>query len=99
MPENVETVEPVGIVTLMERTNDDNETFTAPEVRRIIEYVNTVAINDIYNQTRIATIMQENESRKARDKTLLAALINSMGSNAVPQLLSLLEVTNEPSQE
>lgn len=83
--------EETGIVELLERTKDDNATFTAQEVRRIMEFVNESAINDIYNKARIAEIMQQSHARVQREKTMLQALINSMGNGSSPQLISLVD--------
>jgi uncharacterized membrane-anchored protein YjiN (DUF445 family) len=87
--------EEVGIVTLLDRVQDDTATFTAEEVRRIIEHVNARAIDDIYNQSRIAAAMQATTERKARDHALLDALIASTSSTTRPALLSVMEVMND----
>lgn len=90
-----------GIVTLMERINDDNETFTAEEVRRIRDFTMQCAIDDIYNNARVATMMQESRERAERDRALAEAMIASIGGQERPNLISIVrqEVRNGTEQE
>ena len=90
-----------GIVTLMERINDDNETFTAEEVRRIRDFTMQCAIDDIYNNARVATMMQESRERAERDRALAEAMIASIGGQDRPELVSILrqEVRHGTEQE
>ncbi|MBR3226884.1 MAG: hypothetical protein IKF78_16340 [Atopobiaceae bacterium] len=90
-----------GIVTLMERINDDNETFTAEEVRRIRDFTMQCAIDDIYNNARVATMMQESRERAERDRALAEAMIASIGGQKRPELVSIVrqEVRHGTEQE
>lgn len=90
-----------GIVTLMERINDDNATFTAEEVRRIRDFTMQCAIDDIYNNARVAAIMQESRERAERDRALAEAMIASIGGQERPKLVSIVrqEVSNGTEQE
>ncbi|MBR3226253.1 MAG: hypothetical protein IKF78_13105 [Atopobiaceae bacterium] len=90
-----------GIVTLMERINDDNETFTAEEVRRIRDFTMQCAIDDIYNNARVATMMQESRERAERDRALAKAMIASIGGQERPKLVSIVrqEVRHGTEQE
>lgn len=90
-----------GIVTLMERINDDNETFTAEEVRRIRDFTLQCAIDDIYNNARVATLMRESQERAERDRALAEAMIESIGGEARPKLVSIVrqEVSDGTEQE
>ena len=90
-----------GIVTLMERINDDNETFTAEEVRRIRDFTMQCAIDDIYNNARVATMMQESRERAERDRALAEAMIASIGGQERPRLISIVrqEVRHGTEQE
>ena len=90
-----------GIVTLMERINDDNETFTAEDVRRIRDFTMQCAIDDIYNNARVATMMQESRERAERDRALAEAMIASIGGQKRPELVSIVrqEVRHGTEQE
>lgn len=90
-----------GIVTLMERINDDNETFTAEEVRRIRDFTMQCAIDDIYNNARVATMMQESRERAERDRAMAEAMIASIGGQERPKLVSIVrqEVRHGTEQE
>ena len=69
---------------LMERLEDDAETFTAPEVRRIVEYVERTTANDAYNSARIADALQR------------AAQVHEEGRSQWQQLLDSIEPYKPP---
>ena len=85
----------------MERINDDNETFTAEEVRRIRDFTMQCAIDDIYNNARVATMMQESRERAERDRAMAEAMIASIGGQERPKLVSIVrqEVRHGTEQE
>lgn len=47
---------------LMERLKDDAATFTAPEVRALIEYQYEQATKDIYNNARVADTLAKTQA-------------------------------------
>lgn len=73
-----------SIDELMQRIDDDEETFTSAEVRSIVEHVERSALNDIYNKSRIA----QNAQRCAE--------IVEQSRQAMEQLIALVEPVTEP---
>lgn len=78
---------------LNERLKDPNETFTAEEVQRLVDWHVTHAMTDQYQRTRVVSILQESQDRK--DK--LAATMDKLLSlwDETPMQPNLVEVTNE----
>lgn len=81
------------IDALNERLKDPNETFTADEAQRLVDWHVKHAMTDQYQQTRVASILQESQDRK--DK--LAATMDKLLSlwDETPMQPDLVEVTNE----
>ena len=69
---------------LMKRIEDDAATFTAEEVRQVLEHVERQALNDVYNKARIAQSAQR------------SAEIVQRSSDAMERLVQLIEPVTEP---
>lgn len=62
---------------LMTRMDDDSQTFTASEVRTIVEHVERRALDDIYNKTRIAQRAANDAQMAERVNDALERLVAS----------------------
>ena len=71
---------------LRERLADDAETFTAQEVRTLIEWEVRKAVNDQYNQSVIATQMQKATETATAMQASMAQLLAMYDPNVTPTL-------------
>lgn len=71
---------------LRERLEDDTETFTAKEVRTLIDWEVRKAVNDQYNQSVIATQMQKATETATAMQASMAQLMAMYDPNITPTL-------------
>lgn len=85
------------ITELLEKLADPQpgDTFTPSETQQLIDYHVTRAVNDSYNQSRIATAMQEAQRATGIVSDAMQTLINLWQPVTTPQLEV---ITDESSQ-
>lgn len=71
---------------LRERLEDDTETFTAEEVRTLIDWAVRDAVKDQYNQSVIATQMQKATETATTMQASMAQLMAMYDPNITPTL-------------
>lgn len=76
----------MGIPTLVERLDDPEETFTCEEVHTLIDYYEQRALNDIYNQSRIAENIRASRERSAALEQQKAELLATLSDIKAPTL-------------
>ena len=77
---------------LKERLNDPNATFTTAEVQELIAHTERRALNDIYNQSRIAIANQHAQEGLAITRACAEQLLAAWSTDTTP---TLMEVSNE----
>lgn len=81
------------IDTLNERLKDPNETFTADEVQRLVDWHVKHAMTDQYQKTRVASALQESQAMKDKVAATMDKLLSLW--DETPMQPALVEVPNE----
>lgn len=71
---------------LKKRLEDDSATFTAQEVRALVDWSITHAATDAYNQARIASSLQHAQEMQEFSKGIIEDLLNRWETNTTPSL-------------
>lgn len=71
---------------LKKRLEDDSETFTAQEVRTLLDWSVTHAANDVYTQARIASSLQHTQDMHDFSKNVIAQLLDRWETDTTPTL-------------
>lgn len=71
---------------LKKRLEDDSATFTAQEVRTLLDWSVSHAANDVYTQARIASSLQHTQDMHDFSKSVIAHLLEKWESNTTPTL-------------
>lgn len=71
---------------LKKRLEDDTATFTAQEVRTLLDWSVTHAATDAYNQARIASSLQHAQEMQDFNKGIIKDLLGRWETNTTPSL-------------
>lgn len=74
------------IDALKQRLEDDSATFTAQEVRTLLDWSVTHAANDVYTQARIASSLQHTQEMHDFSQRIITQLIDKWEPNTTPTL-------------
>lgn len=76
---------------LKKRLEDDAATFTAPEVRTLLDWTFEHVSKDAYNQARIASALQQAQETQEFNKTIITSLLEKW--ETVPTAPALQVIT------
>lgn len=71
---------------LKKRLEDDSATFTAQEVRTLLDWSVAHAANDVYTQARIASSLQHTQDMHDFSKTVIKQLLDRWEPDTIPTL-------------
>lgn len=79
----------MSIDEIYERLEDPNETFTSEEVKRLIENTERKALEDVYNQSRIAAATQAAQEGLEITRACAEQLLAQWSNDTTPTLVEV----------
>lgn len=80
----------MSIDELRERLKDPSETFTSEEVQKLLDDTERKALNDIYNQSRIAAATQAAQEGLAVTRACAEQMLAQWSNDTTPNLVEVM---------